>query len=47
MADVGQVKAATRSALKKMDVHFHSVKTEGEVDMGTNLVDFIYPFTCI
>jgi hypothetical protein len=23
MGDVGQVKAATRSALKKMDVHFH------------------------
>jgi hypothetical protein len=23
MGDAGQVKAATRSALKKMDVHFH------------------------
>jgi len=30
MGDVGQVKAATRSALKKMDVYFHSVKTEGD-----------------
>ena len=28
MGDAGQVKAATRSALKKMDVHFESMKTE-------------------
>ena len=28
MGDIAQVKAATRSALSKMDVRFHSVKTE-------------------
>ncbi len=30
MGDVGRVKAATRSVLKKMDVQFHSMKTEGD-----------------
>jgi len=42
MGDVGQVKAATRSALKKMDVHFHSVKTEGyetEIEASTTELD--------
>ena len=29
MGDVGQVKTATRKALTKMDVNFHSMKTEG------------------
>ena len=44
MGDVGQVKAATRSALKKMDVHFHSMKTEGyetEIEASTTELDIM------
>ena len=53
MADVGQVKAATRSALKKMDVHFHSTKTEGyetEIEASTTELDItisIEPVTSV
>jgi hypothetical protein len=42
MADAGQVKAATRDALKKMDVHFDSMKTEGnetEIEASTTELD--------
>jgi hypothetical protein len=42
MGNVGQVKAATRSALKKMDVRFHSVKTEDsetEIEASTKELD--------
>jgi len=42
MGDVGQVKAATRSALKKMDVHFDSMKTgenETEIEASTTELD--------
>ena len=42
MGDAGQVKAATRSALKKMDVHFDSMKTEGnatEIEASTIELD--------
>lgn len=42
MGDVGQVQAATRSALKKMDVYFHSMKTEGyktEIEASTTELD--------
>lgn len=44
MGDVGQVKAATRSALKKMDVHFQSMKTEGyetEIEASTTELDIM------
>ncbi len=42
MGDAGQVKAATRSALKKMDVHFDSIKTEKnetEIEASTTELD--------
>ena len=42
MGDAGQVKAATKSALKKMDVHFNSMKTKGnatEIDASTTELD--------
>ena len=42
MGDAGQVKAATRSALKKMDVHFDSMKTEKnetEIEASTTELD--------
>jgi hypothetical protein len=42
MGNVGQVKAATRSALKKMKVRFHSVKTEDsetEIEASTSELD--------
>jgi hypothetical protein len=44
MGDVGQVKTATRKALTKMDVHFHSMKTEGyetEIEASTTELDII------
>ena len=44
MGDVGQVKAATRSALKKMDVNLHSMKTEGnetEIEASTTELDIM------
>lgn len=44
MGDVGQVKAATRKALTRMDVHFHSMKTEGyetEIEASTSELDII------
>jgi Protein of unknown function (DUF3568) len=42
MGDAGQVKAATRAALKKMDVHFDSMKTEEnatEIEASTTELD--------
>jgi len=42
MGDAGQVKTATRSALKKMDVHFDSMKTEKnetEIEASTTELD--------
>ncbi len=42
MGDAGQVKVATRAALKKMDVHFDSMKTEGnetEIEASTTELD--------
>jgi hypothetical protein len=42
MGDAGQVKAATRAALKKMDVHFDSTKTGGnetEIQASTTELD--------
>ena len=42
MGDAGQVKSATRSALKKMDVHFDSMKTEEnatEIEASTTELD--------
>ena len=44
MGDVGQVKTATRKALTRMDVHFHSMKTEGyetEIEASTTELDII------
>ena len=44
MGDVGQVKIATRKALTIMDVHFHSMKTEGyetEIEASTTELDII------
>ena len=51
MGDAGQVKAATEVALKKMDVHFDSMKTEGnatEIEASTtelNITITIEPVT--
>jgi carbon monoxide dehydrogenase subunit G len=42
MGDVGQVKKATRGALKKMDVDFHSMNTAGyetEIEASTTELD--------
>lgn len=53
MGDVGQVKTATRKALTKMDVHFHSMKTEGyetEIEASTTELDItitIEPVTSV
>jgi len=53
MGDVGQVKAAIKSALKKMDVHFHSMKTDGyetEIEASTTELDItimIEPITSV
>ncbi len=53
MGDVGQVKIATKSALKKMDVHFHSIKTVGhktEIEASTTELDItilIEPITSV
>jgi hypothetical protein len=48
MGDAGQVKAATRSALNKMDVHFESMKTEEnetEIEASTTELDITITIT--
>ena len=53
MGDVGQIKTATRKALTKMDVHFHSMNTEGyetEIEASTTELDItitIEPVTSV
>jgi hypothetical protein len=50
MGDVGRVKAATKSALKEMDVHFHTVTVEDdetEVKASTTELDITITITPI